>query len=419
MSVIIDRRLNPKNRSAVNRARFINRYKAQLQRAVGEAISNRSVADSQSGETVHIPTRDISEPAFSLGTSGTHERVFPGNKSFNAGDEIERPPGQDGQGGGSNASNEGEGLDEFSFTLSRDEFMDLLFEDLALPDLVKKELKRIEEFKFVRSGFTSDGVPTNINVVRSLRGAMARRIALGGSRSRRLRKIEATLAEPPDDDASEDWRLMLEDEADTLRTRLRKIPWLDTFDLRYNNRVPVPVPVTQAVMVCVMDVSGSMDQHRKDLAKRLFTLLHLFLERNYKDIDVVFVRHHTSAREVDEDEFFHARETGGTVVSSALDLTADILRTRYPADRWNAYVAQASDGDNWGDDSLRCHRLVQQTLMPMVQYFAYVEVAPDQHQNLWHEYTRLADEFQNFSMATINEPAEVFPVLRKLFEKER
>jgi len=304
---------------------------------------------------VHITSRDISEPAFQLGRSGIHERVFPGNKSFNAGDEIARPPG-DGTGGpGGNASYEGEGLDEFTFALTREEFMDLLFDELELPDLVKKELKGIEDFKYVRAGFTSDGVPANINIVRSLRGAMARRIALGGRHARRLREIEAELDAKADDACDAVRRATLESEAEALRTRLRKIPWIDTFDLRFNNRVPIPVPVTQAVMVCVMDVSGSMDQHRKDLAKRLFTLLHLFLERNYKDIDVIFVRHHTSAREVDEEEFFHARETGGTVVSSALELTAEILRKRYPADRWNAYIAQASDGDNWGDDSSRCH----------------------------------------------------------------
>ena len=112
-------------------------------------------------------------------------------------------------------------------------------------------------------------------------------------------------------------------------------------------------------MFCLMDVSGSMDEERKDIAKRFFILLYLFLTRNYERIEVVFIRHHTIAKEVDEDEFFHSRESGGTVVSSALKLMQEIIRERYPLTEWNIYAAQASDGDNWDDDSssaITCRR---------------------------------------------------------------
>ena len=142
-------------------------------------------------------------------------------------------------------------------------------------------------------------------------------------------------------------------------------------------------------MFCLMDVSGSMDEARKDLAKRFFILLYLFLTRHYDKIDIVFIRHHTQAQEVDEQNFFHATETGGTVVSSALVLMEEIVRARYPTSEWNIYGAQASDGDNWHHDSGRCRELLAQQMLPLCRYFAYVQVA-EEEQNLWDEYSQLA-----------------------------
>src|SRR5207253_8285932 len=119
-----------------------------------------------------------------------------------------------------------------------------------------------------------------------------------------------------------------------------------------------------------MDVSGSMDEARKDLAKRFFILLHLFLMRHYERIEVVFLRHHTRADVVDEEAFFHSTESGGTLVSSALELTLEEIDRRFPLDQWNIYIAQASDGDNWEDDSPRCREILVNKLLPIVQYFA-------------------------------------------------
>src|SRR5438093_5193939 len=124
-------------------------------------------------------------------------------------------------------------------------------------------------------------------------------------------------------------------------------------------------------MCCIMDVSGSIDEMRKDTAKRFFILLYLFLKRVYEKIDVVFIRHHTAAAEVDEDEFFHSRESGGTVVSSALHLLQKVLQERYSSSDWNAYVAQASDGDNWDNDSVLCKQILLNGIMPRVQYYTY------------------------------------------------
>jgi uncharacterized sporulation protein YeaH/YhbH (DUF444 family) len=179
----------------------------------------------------------------------------------------------------------------------------------------------------------------------------------------------------------------------------------------------VPVPTTKAVMFCVMDVSGSMDEQRKELSKRFFILLYLFLTRHYDKIELVFIRHHTQAQEVTEEEFFHATETGGTVVSSALVLLDEIIRARYPTNEWNLYVAQASDGDNWHHDSSRCRELLSDKILPLVRYFAYVQVAQTE-QNLWDEYLQLSETHKQFAMRKVLDASQIYPVFRELFKKE-
>ncbi len=418
---IIDRRLNGKNKSAVNRRRFLRRFKAQIKKAVAESVSERSITDIDSGEQINIPARDISEPVFRHGPGGEREYVHPGNTDFVAGDKIRRPPAGGGNGGG-RASNQGEGEDDFVFNLTREEFLEFFFDDLALPDLVKTQLAASVDFQKIRAGYTRDGVPANINVIRSLRGALARRIALRGPHLARLREaqaeVDALLREGRDDEIARQRAAQLEEEIRELRRRIKAIPFLDTFDLRYNHRVNVPKPTTQAVMFCLMDVSGSMDETRKDIAKRFFILLYLFLTRNYERIEVVYIRHHTTAKEVDEEEFFHSRETGGTVVSSALELMYDIIQQRYPTCDWNIYAAQASDGDNWNDDSPRCRELLIDKIMPLLQYYAYVEVTPDEHQRLWHEYLAVKEVCPHFAMQRIDGLEDIYPVFRELFRKQ-
>ncbi len=419
MATFIDRRLDGKNKSSVNRQRFIRRFKGQIKKAVAEAMNGRSITDIDNGEKVNIPARDLSEPVFGHGPGGRREAIHPGNREFTAGDRIARPEGGGGGGGGGGqASNAGEGEDDFVFELSREEFLELFFEDLELPNLVRTQLAKATEFKSVRAGFTSAGNPANIDVVRSLRGALARRMAMAAPYSRRLREAEDELQRLFETAPVDEIRAQaLLEEIEHLRARVRAVPFIDTFDLRYVNRVAQPQPTTQAVMFCIMDVSGSMDRARKDLAKRFFTLLYLFLQRNYAKIEVVFIRHHTVAKEVDEQEFFYSRETGGTVVSSALELTAEVMRERYPISSWNLYVAQASDGDNWHHDSPACRDLLLQRIMPYVRYYAYIEITPDRHQSLWEAYEDVKAQHPHFAMRQIDGPADIYPVFRDLFKR--
>ena len=419
---IIDRRLSGKNKSIGNRERFLRRYKGQIREAVKRAIDGRGIRDIERAEDITIPKKDISEPVFHHGPGGTREMVHPGNKEYVRGDRIERPKGGGGGKGKGQASDSGEGEDDFSFTLSKEEFMQVFFEDLALPHLVRTQLAETPEWKSQRAGFVSDGTATNLHVVRSMRGAIGRRIAVGSDARRELRELEeeleALLRDAPIGDAvSRDKILALQTRIASLRNKVARIPFLDPIDLRFRNRVRVPVPTSKAVMFCLMDVSGSMDEGRKDLAKRFFILLYLFLTRHYDKIDIVFIRHHTQAAEVDEQNFFHATETGGTVVSSALVLMEEIIRARYSPSEWNIYGAQASDGDNWHHDSGRCRELLAEKILPLTRYFAYVQVA-EEEQNLWQEYAQLVGVAPQFAMRKATEASQIYPVFRDLFKKE-
>ena len=419
MSQIIDRRVNGKNKSAVNRQKFIRRYKKHLKKAVEDAVSKRSITDMERGENVNIPSKDISEPTFGVGKGGVRDTVYPGNKEFISGDKIPRPKGGAGKGQGKEASDSGEGEDDFTFTLSREEFMDLFFDDLELPNMIKTQLAKEMQFKKVRAGYTTFGSPSNINVVRSMKGALARRIALAGPYKRQIHEIEQLIQTEQEAEAPDKQKIsLLDSEIIGLKEKIKRVPYIDTFDLKYNNRVDQPIPTTQAVMFCLMDVSGSMGEFEKDVAKRFFTLLYLFLTRAYEHIELVFIRHHTIAKEVNEQEFFYSRETGGTVVSSALKLMRDIIQERYPTSEWNIYAAQASDGDNWTDDSPICRQLLIESIMPFLQYYAYIEINADTPiGNLWREYESVSQACENFAMQKLTDITEIYPVFRKLFEK--
>ena len=413
---IIDRRLAGKNKSVGNRERFVRRYKEQIADAVRRAVSQRDIRNIEGAESITIPRKDISEPVFHHGQGGIRDTVHPGNTDHVRGDRIQRPQG--GQGKGSQASDSGEGEDDFTFTLTKEEFMQLFFEDLALPHLLRTHIGDNPQWKSRRAGYSQDGTPNNLAVVRTMRGALGRRIALTNAPQRELQalqdELDALLAQ---DDGTSEAVAQLQCKILQLRERIGKVPYLDPIDLRFRARARVPVPNSQAVMFCVMDVSGSMDQARKDLAKRFFILLYLFLTRHYDKIDIVFIRHHTQAAEVNEDQFFHSTESGGTVVSSALVLLEQIIRARYPLEDWNIYVAQASDGDNFSNDSGNCRNLLAEKILPLVRYFAYVQV-DEEEQNLWDEYSQLLPWFAHFAMRKVSDPSEIYPVFRDLFKKE-
>jgi len=421
MSQIIDKRHNNRHKSAVNRRRFLDRFKKQIRKSVADAVVNRSITDFEHGEKITIPAKDTTEPIFKHGVGKTNTIVLPGNKDFSRGDKIPRPQENNGDATTTQASDANEtSEDNFDFEISREEFLDIFFDDLELPNLLKKQLGLSKIVRSVRAGFTSDGVPTNLNIVRTMRNALARRIAMRAPKKRELKQAEQELEALRHSHAKNPSLIKQQQEKITkISGNIKRIPFVDPFDLKYNRRVSQPIAASKAVVFCIMDVSGSMDEAKKDLAKRFFILLYIFLTKTYETIEIVFIRHHTAAKEVSEQDFFYSRETGGTVVSSALDLMADIIHDRYPTNEWNIYGAQASDGDNWNNDSPHCKEILMSKIMPYVQYFAYVEIMPRHHQSLWEEYNQVKAVFPNFAMQHITHMKEIYPIFRELFKRQQ
>ena len=415
---IVDRRLNPGSKSLENRQRFLRRAKALVQGAVKKSSQDRDIKDVLEGGEVSIPLDGMNEPRFRR-EGGTRDMVFPGNKKFIEGDILPRS----GEGSGrASDPGEGDGEDAFRFVLSRDEFVDLFLDDLELPDLAKRKLAEAEIEGLRRAGYATSGSPANISVSRTVRLALARRVALRRPRPETIAELEAEIAACGD----EARRVELMAELAALKAKLRRIPFIDPIDIRYRRFETMPKPVAQAVMFCLMDVSGSMSEHMKDLAKRFYMLLYVFLTRRYRHVEIVFIRHTDRAEEVDEDTFFHGPASGGTLVSSALQAMHEIVRSRFrPAD-WNIYAAQASDGDNSGSDGAAVSRLLTEMILPVSQFFAYLEVGetggstfdmPDS--SLWTLYQRLRADGVPLSMRKVSDRSEIFPVFHDLFHRRR
>lgn len=425
---IVDRRLNPSGKNLANRQRFMRRAKSLIRKAVHETSANRSIKDADQEGEVSLPAQGVHEPSFRRSPSGgLRDHLLPGNKEYVEGDTIPRPPGGDG-GGGSEGSPDGEGQDDFRFALSRDEFVDLFLEDLELPDLAKRRVVDTEAVSWHRAGYTISGSPANLALMRTVRNSLSRRIALRRPKVSELEALRAAIAALGDDDDEQTRRLELEEELTRKLRRTSLIPYIDPLDVRYKRFEAMPRPVAQAVMFCLMDVSGSMTEHMKDLAKRFYVLLYIFLKRRYKHVDVVFIRHTHQAQEVDEDTFFHSPETGGTVVSTALEEMQRVIDDRYNPDSWNIYAAQASDGDNTASDNDKTAALLTDVILPVCQYYAYLEVGRDSEHfppgfirrdsDLWQTYTTIIRSGAPMAMRKVGHRRDIYPVFRELFAKK-
>ncbi len=416
---VLDRRLNPGGKNLENRQRFLRRAKALVQQAVRQSAQSREISDILNGGEVSIPASGVDEPRFYHGSGGIHDNVFPGNKKFAEGDILPRS----GEAGGSSQDGGGgEGEDAFRFVLSREEFLDLFLDDLELPDLAKRKLAEVEFEGIRRAGYAVSGSPVNISVTRTMRHALGRRIALHRPTPQAIQLLEGKIADCEDVEG----RAALQTEMAALAAKMRRIPYIDPIDVRYRRFENVPKPIAQAVMFCLMDVSGSMSEHMKDLAKRFYMLLYIFLTRRYRHVEIVFIRHTDRAEEVDEQTFFHSPATGGTVVSSAFETMKGIVAARYRPQDWNIYAAQASDGDNsYGDGEITA-QLLRDSILPVTQYFAYLEVGDEDeprhggsNSSLWGAYENLRAEGQPLAMRKVNARAEIFPVFRELFQRRQ
>jgi uncharacterized protein len=440
---VIDRREQHRDKSSTSRDRFLKRYRDVIKKAAADTVKNakgfRDLTTGKDGQEheISIDRKTMDEPSFNHGQGGEHEFILGGNHDFIVDDLIQRPP----KGGrGRQGSPDGDGEDEFTFYLTREEFINLILDDLALPDMVKKNLAYSLISEYVHAGFTKQGSPGNMDVMRSFKQSMSRRIGLHRNvRKAKLREaekeLESLLKQQEEDPNNLVVKLAIEAykaDIEALKRKMKAMPYFDpNNDMRYRHRELERKPSVSAVMFCVMDVSGSMTENMKMHAKYFFMLLHLFLKKNYSNVDVVFVRHTHVAQEVTEEVFFYDRETGGTIVSSALNLVYDIIKERYDPSIWNIYIAQASDGDNYGSDSAQCVHILEEKLLLLAQYMVYVEMSDNmmsfhrQHgfsgnstSDLWRVYEQVAQHNKNFKMKTVGDKTEIYPVFRELFEKK-
>jgi uncharacterized protein len=431
VTYFIDRRLNPKGKSLANRQRFIRRARAQIREAVQKSLKDSGVADIAKDRKIRISSQGTREPHFRLDPKKGGERdfVLPGNKDYVPGDQIKKP--KQGEGGaGKEAADSGEGEDDFEFTLHQDEILDIFFEDLELPNLVRTALTEVPAQNFKRAGITTSGSPNQINLVRTMRNSYGRRLALKRPNLEDVAALEKEIAdiETKGGEGADERIAALKVELEKVNARRKWIAYVDPLDVRYNAYTEQPVPTSQAVMFCLMDVSGSMGEREKDLAKRFFVLLHLFLKRRYEKVDIVFIRHTHDAQEVDENTFFYSRQSGGTIVSTALDKMIEIQRERYTTADWNIYAAQASDGYTQSGDAKRCVELLNGELMPLCQYYAYIEILDEREMEvfaseeagaeLWRAYRTVAAAWDNFATKRIAKPSDIFPVFHELFQKQ-
>jgi uncharacterized sporulation protein YeaH/YhbH (DUF444 family) len=419
-SVIVDRRAQ-KGKSTANRQRLLKRLDGALKAQLDKLVARHKLQDAAHPAEVTIERKDATEPRLILDpASGSSGRIVPGNDKYRIGDKITNSSSQ-GQGRG-NGDGAGDGdsdeEDTFRFVLSRTEYLSLLFDDLELPALIKKDLLEIDENRFRRGGVVRYGNPGSVCVTRTFKASIGRRLAAEAQQAEAVEEAEAALIaarRTGDRVLLEAAELALEE----VSRRTGEIPFLDPIDLRHRSLVEVQSPCTAAVMFCLMDVSSSMDETRKDLAKRFFLLLHLFLTRKYKKVDLVFIRHTDAAQEVDEEMFFNGTQAGSTKVLSALEKMNEIIASRYPSSSYNIFGAQASDGDSFGGDSTESSAYLRSQLLPLSRYFVYAEVGNNPSQGsttLWSAYRAI--ESDRFNMASVNARNEVYPALAKLFQRE-
>ena len=420
MGIIIDRRKNSGGKSTGNRQKFIRRVDGQIKKAIPDVIEKGSIEDLAKGKGgVKVPIKGIKEPKFRYDSEGgDKEYVIPGNDRFQQGDKIPRPKKQGGGSGGSKGSKDGEGQDEFYVTIDREEFLKYFFEDLELPDLVKQDIKQLYDEKYTRKGFTKYSTPSKLNVTRSVRNSLGRRVGVRSVFESKLKKLEEELKNETDQAKIKE----LKKEIKKTKNQINSIPFLDDVDLSYNNFEYELHPKTRAVMINIMDVSASMGQREKTISKKFFTLLYMFLLQKYDTIDMVFIRHHSEPKEVSEEEFFNSRETGGTVVCTALELANKIISERYTD--WNVYIAQCSDGDVWGEqDALDSIKILQLYILKKVQYMAYIEISSIFHMHpdndkLYDYYHGIQNNNKNLNIQRVRDESEIWPVFKEMFKKK-
>lgn len=426
--LFVDRRKTAKNKSAPNRQALIKRIKQAIRNSspnqIGTSVGN---VGGTSTSPVAIARNVLHEPTFHYNrSSGTYQVVVVGNDQFERGDKIPSNSGGSGSGKGQDAGNSGGGEDDFLVQVSTDEFLSIFFEDCELPNMEETSERVIPELQPRHAGFTRDGNPASLRVVRSYKQALPRRKILTKNDTLELLELQEELDELENAEQTEEVRHTIEEiqiKINQLKTKIANVPFFEKMDLRYAKTERQLVKTADAVFVMIMDISGSMDEDKKKMARKFFALQYAFIKRKYPNTDLVFIAHTEEAFEMDESEFFSTRISGGTIVSSSYDMALDIINKRYDHTITNIYISQASDGDNYLSDNARVQELLLKPngVLSKVRHMSYANLGPvyasTYGDSLRDVMMRVKGKTNKLSIASIANVDDVFPQFKKIYQK--
>ncbi len=387
------------DRSAEDRRRHRQLVEESIKKNITDIIAEESIIGQSKNKKIKIPIKSIKEYQFIYGKNSGG--VGSGDGSEKRGDKVgEDGSGKSGKGKGQAGNDEGEDIYETEITL--EELINYLFEDLDLPDIDKKKMAEIESTKSHRNlGYQRKGIPPRLAKKRSVIEKIKRKQAY--KRSHDLNN---------DVEENNSTGLELEQDND------KRFPFSED-DLRYKRLKETRKKEFNAVVICIMDVSGSMDQTKKYMARSFYFMLYQWIRTKYTNVEVVFVSHTTVAKEVNEQEFFHKGESGGTYISSGYEKALEIIEQRYNPVSWNIYAFHCSDGDNWSEDNKKAVESAQK-LCEVCNLFGYGEIIS----GYYFSTSTIKTEFQkninnkNFAVITMTKKEDIFPGLKKLLEKE-
>ncbi len=391
---------NGKDRSAEDKRRHRELVEESIKKNLGNIIAEESIIGQSKDKKIKIPIKGIKEYQFVYGNNGTSAGSGDGREK--RGDRIgEDKAGKNGNGDGQAGNQEGEDIYETEITI--EELIKYLFEDLNLPDIDRKKMAEIESIRSLKNlGYQRKGIPPRLAKRRSVIEKIKRKQGF-------FRNHEET-----DDDKD-----LVEDILDNeIEQQKKRFPFMED-DLRYRRVREDHKKDFNAVVICIMDVSGSMDQTKKYMARSFYFLLYQFVRLKYSNVEVVFVAHTTSAKEVNEDEFFHKGESGGTYISSGYEKALEIIEQRYNPSSWNIYAFHCSDGDNWSEDNKKAVDCAQK-LCEVCNLFGYGEIVPGYYSSastIKSEYQKSINN-KNFAIITMTRKEDVLTGLKKLLDKE-
>lgn len=374
------------DRSARDRMRHRQKIKNTIRDNIADIIAEESIIGRNKDKIIKIPIRSIKEYRFIYGENAPG--VAQGTGDQKPGDIVGKADEGDpnvGQGGGDQP-----GVDAIETDVTLEELIHIMFDDLELPDLDKRSMRQIvSEQAMRRKGLRTAGIRPRLNKKETAKNRIRRRLAVRGSRGVDFEEEE------------------------------NRFPFHKD-DMRYFHKVPTNREVSNAVIFCIMDTSGSMGTVKKYLARSFYFLLYQFVRQKYQNVEVVFIAHHTEAKEVTENEFFHKVESGGTYISSGYRKALNIIEDRYHPSLWNVYAFHCSDGDNFYSDNERAVDAARE-LCDVCNLFGYGEIKPSGSAYYSGSMLEVFDQVEkdNFQMLVIEKKEDLWPAFKSFLTRDK